>query len=187
MTTTDEVVRITDWNIDSSHSTCEFAVRHILVSTIKGAFAKVSGQVHYDPEAVANSWVRAEIDIASVDTHNAGRDDMLRGPDQFDVATYPTASFVSNSVDAVDVNRFDVTGEMTFRGITQPVTFATTFEGTAEQSNGITRAAFIALATIKRTDFGLSLGRIIPAGVPSMLDEIQLAMYLTCQEPPQEQ
>jgi polyisoprenoid-binding protein YceI len=61
------------------------------------------------------------------------------------------------------------------------VAFDTTFDGTAEQSNGIPRAAFTARATIKRTDFGLPLGNLIPAGVPSVMDEIQLAMYITCQ------
>jgi polyisoprenoid-binding protein YceI len=186
MTITGKAVGITDWTIDAGHSTCEFTVRHILVSTIKGAFAKVSGQIHYEPDAVANSWVRAEIDVASVDTHNPGRDDMLRGPDQFDVATYPTASFVSSQVELVDANRFLVNGELTFRGVSRPATFDTTFEGTAEQTNGTPRAAFIARATIKRTVFGLPLGRIIPAGVPSVLDEIQLAMYLTCQQRMQE-
>src|SRR6185437_1789495 len=134
-----------------------------------------------EPESIADSRVRAEIDVASVDTHNPGRDEMLRGPDQFDVATYPTASFVSNRVEPVKQNHFRVDGDLTFRGVTQPVTFDTSFEGTAEQPNGIERSAFVARATIKRTDFGLPLGRIIPAGVPSVLDEIQLAMYLTCQ------
>ncbi|HZV25733.1 MAG TPA: YceI family protein [Acidothermaceae bacterium] len=181
MTTTENAVGITDWNIDSSHSTCEFTVRHILVSTVKGAFARVSGQVHYEPDAVVNSWVRAEIDVASVDTHNPGRDDMLRGSEQFDVATYPTATFVSTQVEPAGANRFLVAGDLTFRGVSHPATFDTSFEGTAEQTNGIERAAFIARATIKRTDFGLPLGRIIPAGVPSVLDEIELAMYLTCQ------
>jgi len=79
-----------------------------------------------------------------------------------------------------------VSGELTFRGVSQPVTFDTTFEGTAEQTNGIPRAAFVGRATIKRTDFGLPLGRIIPAGVPTILDDIQLAMYLTCQPVEQE-
>ncbi|HEX3723432.1 MAG TPA: YceI family protein [Nitrolancea sp.] len=181
MTMTEKAAGITDWTIDSGHSTCEFTLRHVLVSTIKGAFARVSGQVHFEPDAVVNSWVRAEIDVASVDTHSPSRDDMLRGPDQFDVATYPTASFASNQVNAADDRHFQVSGDLTFRGVSQPVTFDTTFEGTAEQANGIPRAAFIARATIKRTDFGLPLGRMIPAGVPSILDEIQLAMYLTCQ------
>ncbi len=180
MTIAEKAVGVKDWKIDASHSTCEFTVRHTLVSTIKGAFLKVSGQIHFDPDDASKSSVKAEIDMSSVDTHNPGRDDMLRGENQFDVEHYPTATFASHRVDPVGVNRFDVVGEMTFRGVTNPVTFDTTFEGTAEQMNGIVRAAFVARATIKRTDFGLPLGGIIPAGVPSVLDEIKLAMFLTC-------
>jgi polyisoprenoid-binding protein YceI len=180
MTIADKAVGITDWTIDWSHSTCEFTVRHTLVSTIKGAFLKVSGQVHFEPEQVVNSWVRAEIDMSSVDTHNPGRDDMLKGANQFDVESFPTSTFESKRVEPLGVNRFLVVGDMTFRGVTNEVAFDTTFEGTAEQMNGIVRSAFVARGQIKRTDFGLPLGGIIPAGVPSVLDEIQLAMYLTC-------
>lgn len=180
MTIAEKAVGVNDWTIDWSHSTCEFTLRHTLVSTIKGGFLKVSGQVHFEPDNVAHSWVRAEMDMSSVDTHNPGRDDMLRGADQFDVEHYPTSTFVSKRVEPIGVNRFLVIGDMTFRGVTNEVSFDTTFEGTAEQMNGIVRAAFIGRGQIKRTDFGLPLGRIIPAGVPSILDEIQLAMYLTC-------
>lgn len=181
MTIVEKAAGVTDWKIDSGHSTCEFTLRHILVTTLKGVFAKVGGQIHFEPNALAESWVQAEIDVASVDTHNSARDDMLRGPNQFDVASYPTATFASNSVEMIDDRHFQVNGDLTFRDITQPVTFDTTFDGTAEQSNGIVRAAFTGRATIKRTDFGLPLGNIIPAGVPSVMDEIQLAMYITCQ------
>jgi polyisoprenoid-binding protein YceI len=186
MTIVEKAAGVTDWKIDAGHSTCEFTVRHILVTTLKGVFARVSGQIHFEPKAIAASWVHAEIDVASVDTHNPGRDDMLRGPNQFDVANFPNATFVSSSVEMIDDHHFLVNGDLTFRGITQPVTFDTTFDGTAEQSNGIVRAAFTSRATIKRTDFGLPLGNIIPAGVPSVLDEIQLAMYITCQPVEQE-
>jgi polyisoprenoid-binding protein YceI len=181
MTIVEKAAGVTDWKIDSGHSTCEFTLKHILVTTLKGVFAKVSGQIHFDPNDVAGSSVRAEIDVASVETHNPGRDDMLRGPNQFDVANFPTATFASSNVEMLDAQHFLVKGDLTFRGVAQPVTFDTTFDGTAEQSNGTPRAAFTARATIKRTDFGLPLGNLIPAGVPSVMDEIQLAMYITCQ------
>ncbi len=180
MTIVEKAAGVQDWKIDWAHSTCEFALRHTLVSTIKGAFLKVSGQIHFEPEHVANSSVRAEIDMSSVDTHNPARDDMLRGADQFDVENYPTSTFSSKRVEPLGVNRFLVVGDLTFRGVTNEVTFDTTFEGSAEQMNGMVRSAFIARAEIKRTDYGLPLGRIIPAGVPSILDEIQLTMFLTC-------
>ena len=181
MTIADKAVGVTDWTIDSSHSTFEFTVRHILVSTIKGAFLKVNGQIHFEPENVTASTVKAEVDMTSVDTHNPGRDDMLKGAAQFNVEEFPTSTFLSKRVEPMGVNRFLVIGDLTFRGVTNEVTFDTTFEGSAEQSNGIVRSAFIGRGWMKRTEFGLPLGNIIPAGVPSVLDEIQLTMYLTCQ------
>jgi polyisoprenoid-binding protein YceI len=180
MTIAEKAVGVTDWTIDSVHSTFEFSFRHSMVSTIKGAFQNVSGEVHFDPEAVAESWVRTEIDMASVDSHNPGRDDHARGASFLDSENHPTSTFVSKRVEPVESNRFRVVGDLTFRGITQEVTFDTVFAGTAERRDETLCSAFVARGTIKRTDFGMELGGLIPAGFPAISNEIDLAMYMTC-------
>lgn len=174
-------VQTNDWKIDASHSVVEFSVRHVLVSTVKGWFPNVSGRIHYEPDRVEDSSVEAEIDVASVTTHAQGRDDHLRGENNFDVARYPTASFASTQVEAQPDGTLRVTGDLTFHGVTRPIPFSVTFDGTAEQANGITRAAFTAKGTIRRTDFGLAPGRELPGGGTTVSNEVRLTMHLTCQ------
>lgn len=177
---------ILDWKIDASHSVVEFSVRHVLVSTVKGWFPNVSGRIHYDPDQVGDSSVEAEIDVAGVTTHAQGRDDHLRSENNFDVARYPTASFASTQVEPGPDGTLRAIGELTFHGVTQSVPFSVTFDGTAEQANGITRAAFTANGTIRRTDFGLAPGRELPGGGTTVSNEVRLTMHLTCQPAEQE-
>jgi polyisoprenoid-binding protein YceI len=178
MTTTD----VRDWRIDATHSTFEWAIRHMLVSTVKGAFAGVTGQIHYDPDDVTASSVQAEVQLASVDSHDAGRDEHLRGEGIFNVEQFPTATFTSTRVEPLDSpGHFRVIGELALHGVTQEVAFETTWEGVVEQPNGILRAAFTARAAIRRTDFGFAPGRELPAGGLTTSDEVALTMYTTCQ------
>lgn len=172
--------KITDWVIDSGHSTFEFAIRHMRVATVKGAFARVSGEIHYDPDDVRSSSVRAEIDMASVDSHSEGRDETLRSDRYFDVEQYPVSTFVSRRVEPRDDQSFEVIGDLTMRGVTREVTFQTTREGVQLMPNDAYRAAFIGRATIRRTDFGFEPGRELPGGGYTVSDEVQLAMFTTC-------
>lgn len=170
----------TEWVIDANHSTFEFAIRHMVVSTVKGAFGKVSGEVHYDPQHVASASVRAEVDISSLDTHHAGRDEKLLGEHTFEVEKYPTATFESQRVEPTRNGRFTVVGALTFKGVTRYVPFEVVHEGYQELPDGGWRTAFTARATIKRSDFGLSPGRELPGGGVSLSDEVQLTMFTTC-------
>lgn len=178
--------RIADWVIDPAHSTFEFAVRHMRVSTIKGAFSGVSGEIHYDPDSVEGSSVRAEIDMSTIDTHNANRDERLRGESHFNVAEFPTATFVSKRVEPRSDERFDVVGDLTLHGVTREVVFDTVYEGVQELPNGAFRAAFTALTTIGRLDFGFAPGNELPGGGYTVSDEVQLAMYTSCNPASQE-
>jgi polyisoprenoid-binding protein YceI len=172
---------VRDWTIDAAHSTFEWAVRHMLVSTVKGAFAGVSGAIHYDPAHVAASSVRAEVQLASVDSHDAGRDEHLRGEGIFNVTEHPTATFVSTRVEPLEnAGHFRVIGDLAFHGVTREVAFDTSWEGVVEQPNGILRAAFTARTTIRRTDFGFAPGRELPIGGLTTSDEVALTMYTTC-------
>lgn len=176
--------RPTDWVIDANHSTFEFAVRHVVVSIVKGAFSGVSGEIHYDPDAIENSGVRVEIDIATLDTHHKGRDEKLLGDGFFDVETHPTATFASTGVQALPDGYFEVTGDLTLRGVTRGVRFVTTFEGPQSQIDGIPRGAFVAIGSIKRTEFGFGLGNDLPGGGKTHSDEVKLAMYVTIRPKP---
>lgn len=178
--------KVTDWIIDTNHSTFEFAVRHVVVSTIKGAFSGVTGEIHFDPDAPEEASVRAEIDISTLDTHSQFRDEKILGEGFFEVQAHPTATFTSTGVTPRGDGHYDVAGELTLRGVTREMVFDTTFAGTQGHIDGTPRGAFVALGTIKRTDFGFGLGNDLPGGGKTHGDEVKLAMYTTVKPKPAE-
>ena len=169
--------QIKEWTIDHVHSTFEFSVRHMKVSTVKGAFSGVSGEIYFDPDDLAASWVQAEVDMTTVDSHNAGRDDTLRGERFFEIDKYPTATFESQRVLPNADGTFQVIGDMTFHGVTREVNFHGVFEGLQMTPADIYRGAFTARATIKRTDFGFGEGTPLPGGGFTLSNAVELAMF----------
>jgi polyisoprenoid-binding protein YceI len=151
------------WEIDAIHSTVSFAVRHMMVSTVRGRFNVLRGQLHIDEDQPANSWVEAEVDTASIDTHNDQRDAHLRSADFFDAETYPLITLKSTQVEHLGGQEYKVTGDLTMHGVTGSVTFEAEYSG---QSNmmGVQRAGLTAKTKINRKDFGLSYGAIAEAG-----------------------
>ena len=149
------------WEIDSTRSQVSFAIRVMSVTTTRGRFNKVRGQLHIDEQNPANSWVEAEIDAASINTHNILRDTHLRSNAFFAVKKYPTISFRSTRVEHTGGSAYKVTGNLTLLGTTKPITFEVEYSG---QSAGLNaRASLTAMATINRLDFGLGRGMMVQA------------------------
>src|SRR5258708_20533439 len=109
------------WQIDPNHSSAQFAVRHLTISTVRGAFTKVSGTVQLDDKDIAKSSVDVTIDAASVDTRVPDRDNDLRSDHFFDVAKYPTITFKSKKVEQVGAGKLRITGDLTIHGTTKEV------------------------------------------------------------------
>ena len=109
------------WQIDPMHSSAQFAVRHLGVSTVRGAFTKVSGLAKYDPADPTKTSLDASIEAASVDTRVAMRDNDLRSPNFLDVQKYPTITFHSKQVKAASPGRLQITGDLTIHGVTREV------------------------------------------------------------------
>lgn len=144
------------WNIDSANSRVSFAIRLLSVSTTRGRFTALRGQLHIDEQNPANSWVAAQVDAASIDTRNRLRDAHLRTARFFAVKDYPTISFRSTQVEHIGGQHYRVTGDLTLRGITKPVTFDVEYRGHTPITD--TRSKFVAKAEINRLDFGLGQG-----------------------------
>src|SRR5688572_8131277 len=106
------------WQIDGSHSTVEFAVKHMMVSRTKGKFTKFDGQIELDEQSLENSSVSVVIDVASIDTNDEKRDEHLRSADFFDVANYPKITFTSTKVTPNGGDTFEVVGDLTIKGVT---------------------------------------------------------------------
>jgi len=155
------------WEIDPIHSRVSFAIRVMSVSTTRGHFKALRGQLHIDEQNPANSWVAAEVDTASIDTQNKLRDTHLRSAGFFDVKQYPTITFTSTNVEQVNGQDYQVTGNLTLHGVTRPITFDVTYRG--ENSMMGMRTGLRASATLNRNDFGVGRGAMVRVAANSMV------------------
>jgi len=145
------------WQIDPAHSAAQFSVRHLGISTVRGAFTKVSGSAQFDPADPSKSSVQATIETASVDTRVEMRDNDLRGPKFLDVQKYPTITFQSKKVEAAGQGKLKVTGALTIHGVTKDVVLDVDGPSAAMKDPwGNQRAGASATTTINRMDFGVS-------------------------------
>jgi polyisoprenoid-binding protein YceI len=144
------------WQIDPNHSAAQFAVRHLAISTVRGAFTKVSGTVQLDDKDISKSTVDVTIDAASVGTRVPDRDKDLRSDHFFDVEKYPTLSFKSTKVEQVEAGKLKVTGDLTIHGVTKQVVLEVEGPTTPVKDPwGNQRAAANATTKINRQDFGV--------------------------------
>src|SRR5688572_1675907 len=173
--TTAAVAAKTTWAIDAGHSNVEFAVRHLMISTVRGRFPDVIGTVELDAEDPANSIVDVAVNVASIDTRQEQRDEHLRSADFFDVATFPALTFKSTRVRR-DGDDFQVDGYLTIRGVTRPVTLHATEEGRTRDPWGGERIGFSVSTKINRRDFGLTWNQVLEAGGFAVGDEVKITV-----------
>ncbi len=166
------------WNIDATHSQAAFSVRHMMISTVRGQFKVLSGQLHIDDANPGNSWVEAEVDAASVDTRDEKRDGHLRSPDFFDVATYPKITFKSTKVEHVGESDYKISGDLTMHGVTKLVTFDAQYHGQLKDVFGLQRAALTAKTSINRKDFGLNWNVALETGGVMLSDKVTIEIDL---------
>ena len=143
------------WELDPAHTDVSFVARHLMVTKVRGRFQEVSGAITVGDDP-ADSRVEVEIQAASITTNSQDRDNHLRSPDFLDVENHPTLSFRSTRIEPLGDDRWALTGDLTIRGVTRPLTLQVTFEGTTTDPWGGTRAAFTARGEIHREDWGLT-------------------------------
>jgi polyisoprenoid-binding protein YceI len=156
--------RASVWEIDSAHSSTEFSVKHMMVSTAKGRFDKINGTLNLDDKNPAKSTIELTIDASTIDTHEPKRDGHLKSPDFFDVAKFPTITFKSTKIEKAGKAKFKVTGDLTMHGVTKAVTLAV--DGpTAPMKNpfGSTSSGASATTKINRKDWGLTWNKPLEA------------------------
>lgn len=164
------------WAIDPAHSEVSFAVKHLMISTVKGSFRNVSGSILLDETNPADSSVEAEIETASIDTRQEQRDAHLRSADFFDAETYPALTFKSTKVEPKRAGEFRVLGDLTIRGITKPVVLDVEETGRANDLYGGTRVAYVATTKFDRTDFGLTWNQALEAGGVLVGTEVKVTL-----------
>ena len=175
-TATTTTPTLTTWTIDPAHSHLEFAVRHLMISTVKGRFGVVEGTIRTDEATPAKADVSVTIEAASIDTREAQRDAHLKSADFFDVETFPTLTFTGGRIAAVSGDRFTLTGDLTIHGVTREVTLDVTAEGRGKDPWGGERAGFSAHTRIKRSDFGLTWNQLLETGGFAVGDEVKITL-----------
>lgn len=162
-----------DYVLDPSHSRLGFSARHAMVTKVRGSFDEFEGTAHIDTATPANSKVDVTIQAASVTTGNEQRDGHLKTPDFFDIANYPTITFVSTDVER-DGSEWAITGDLTINGVTRPVTIDFEETGSAKDPYGNTRIGFEGDTTIDRTEWNLSFNAALETGGVLVSEKVKL-------------
>src|SRR5947207_502383 len=161
------------WAIDTTHTDVSFTARHLMVTKVRGRFGVSAGSVTI-AENPLDSSVEATIDVASVNSGEAGRDEHLLSADFFDVEHYPTITFRSTKVVAAGDGEYKLTGELTIKDVTRPVTLDLEYLGSVDSPFGDTRAGFSATTEINRKDWGLDFNMALEAGGVVVGDKIKI-------------
>ena len=162
------------WTVDASHSSVEFKVKHMMVSTVRGRFGELEGTIEAAPD-YKDSAVRGSIQAASIDTNEPKRDEHLRSADFFDVENHPTIEFASTRIEHAARGDYRVTGDLTMHGETHPVTLDVTVHGVTRDSEGRDRVGLEARGTLNRSDFGLRWQQALETGGVLVGDEVRIA------------
>jgi polyisoprenoid-binding protein YceI len=165
------------WTIDASHSGVHFAVRHMMVSTVRGDLGKITGTVTFDPAKPSAGAVEATIDVTGIDTREAGRDKHLKSADFFDTEKFPTATFKSKAIAAVAGGGFKVTGDLTIKGVTKDVVLdVEALRPAIKDQRGATRTGTTATVKLNRQDFGVTWSRALDGGGVVVGDEVSITI-----------
>jgi polyisoprenoid-binding protein YceI len=162
------------WEIDSSHSSVHFSVRHLVIAKVRGTFARWSGRVHVPDGDFSQATVSVTIDGSSINTGVDQRDAHLKSPDFFDVAQYPELRFVGRRVEPRSEAEIDVIGDLTIKGATREVVLRVEQHGQAKDPWGNVRAAFTAKTSIDRKDFGLTWNQALETGGVMVGDRVDI-------------
>ena len=168
--------QVVDWRIDTAHSAAQFAVRHMMVSTVRGHFGKLSGTATYNPAKPAEAKVHAEVDITTIDTREPKRDAHLKSADFFDVEKFPTMTFQSTKAEPLTGGRLKLSGNLTIHGVTKPVVFEVEGLGTPSKEKGGERLGATATAKISRKEFGMTWNQVLEAGGIAVGDEVTITI-----------
>jgi polyisoprenoid-binding protein YceI len=160
--------------LDPAHTRIGFVARHAMVTKVRGAFNEFEGTATLDGANPAASHVEVTISTASIDTRNAQRDEHLRSNDFLAMQEYPQITFSSTGVRQVDDTTFEVTGDLTIKGVTKPITIPFTFEGAAKDPFGHLRAGFEGSVTINRKDYGITWNAALETGGVLVSDKVTL-------------
>ena len=165
------------WKLDPTHSLVEFSAKHLMITTVKGRIADVVGTIYTDEKDPKKSSVEATLRAASLDTRTDQRDQHLRSADFLNAEVYPEITFRSTRIEG-DKENFKLTGDLTIRDVTKPVTLDVQFEGKTKDPWGGERVGFSGTGKIDRRDFGLTWNQALETGGVVVGNEIKINLEM---------
>ena len=172
---------------DPAHTTATFAVKHLMVTTVRGQFNKAESTLDWDKDDPSKSSVTFKIDASSVDTHNEKRDADLRSPNFFDVAKCPEISFKSTKVEKATADSYKVTGDLTMHCQTKPISLEVAFNPNGVKTPwGVTVFAASTSAKVKRSEWGLLWNKALESGGVMVSDDVDLSVDVEYDQKPAE-
>ena len=168
-----------DWDFDPAHTRIGFSARHAMVTTVRGSFNDMTGRIYADLDDMDRSYAEIVLQVTSVDTRNQQRDDHLRSADFFDVERWPEIRFVSTQIEEIEEGAFTVSGDLTIRDVTKPVTIPIALLGVQKDAFGSLRAGFEGSRRINRRDFGLEWNMPLDAGGLLVSEKITLEFEIS--------
>lgn len=169
---------VSTWNIDASHSIAEFAVKHMMVATVKGRFGSLEGHITFNEDDPSASSVTARIAVDSIDTHEPNREAHLRSDDFFNAEKFPWITFQSKRVEVDDAENWRVIGDLTIRDITREVVLNTEDLGQIRDAYGKQRAGFTAETRLSRKEFGLKWNATLESGGVVVGDQVRVTLHI---------
>ncbi len=166
------------WTLDKAHSQIGFAVKHMMISTVRGQFKDFDAKLDIDDKDLTHSYLEGTVKTTSVDTQDARRDDHLRSPDFFDVAKFPTMSFNSTRIEKTGEDHYRVIGNLTIKDVTREVTFDVTEEGRGKDPWGKMHIGFSGQVAINRREFGLNWNVALEAGGWLVHEQVRIVIDL---------
>jgi polyisoprenoid-binding protein YceI len=167
------------YTLDPAHTRIGFVARHAMVTKVRGAFNEFEGTATLDGANPASSSARVTISAASIDTRNAQRDEHLRSNDFLSMDEYPQITFASTGARQVDDSTFELTGDLTIKGVTNPITIPFSFEGAAKDPFGNLRVGFEGAVTINRKDYGITWNAALETGGVLVSEKVTLEFELS--------
>ena len=164
------------WTVDKVHSSVEFQVKHLGIATVKGQFTEFEGTLESGPDG-AKAY--GTVKVASVDTREPQRDEHLRSADFFEAETFPEITFQSTAVHPVDEDTFELEGDLTIHGVTQPVKLKAVIEGTETDPQGNERVGLSAVGDINRSDHGMKFNAALGSGNMLVSDKVKILLDIS--------
>src|SRR5213593_803276 len=176
--TTEAPGKASTWTADPIHSIAEFAVKHLVVTTVKGRFRELEATLNIDEAKPENSSVEAKIAVASIDTNVEARDADLRSDNFFSAQRFPYISFRSTHIERLDEKRFRLSGDLSIRGVTKEVVLDGEYEGQIDDPYGNKRAGFTATTQISRKEFDIRWNQLIEGGGAVVGDNVKITLHI---------